>query len=126
MYLQRNTSSNETFLLKRTFEAYSKKLGVDSHHYHCDNGRFSDNLFQQDVIDKGQSMSQCGVNSHFQNGIAEKRIRDLQDHARKSLIDAKVRWPEAITTNLWPYAMRNANDDICMIPDNIDRTSKYE
>ena len=126
VYLQRNTSSNETFLSKGTFEAYSRKLGVDIKHYHCDNGRFRDNLFQRDVIGKGQTMSQCGVSTHFQNSIAEMRIRDLQDYARKSLIHAKIRWPEAITTNLWPYAIRNANDNICMIPDNIDGTSKYE
>ena len=100
VYLQRNTSSNETFLSKQAFEAYSKKLGVDIQHYHCDNGRFRDNLFIRDVIDKGQSISQCGVNAHFQNGIAETRIKDLQDHARKSLIHAKIRWPEAITANL--------------------------
>ena len=114
------------FLSKCAFKAYSKKLGVDIQHYHCDNGRFSDNLFMRDVIDEGQSMSQCGVNAHFQNGIAEKRIRDLQDHARRSLIHAKIRWSEVITANLWPYAIRNANDDICTIPDKMDGTSKLE
>ena len=33
---------------------------------------------------KEEKMSYCGVNVHFQNGIAEKRIRDLQEHARKN------------------------------------------
>ena len=125
VYFHRNTSSNGTYLSKRAFVACSKKLGLDLQHYHCDNRRFSDNFFQREVIDKGQSMSQCGVNAHFQNGITGKRIRDLQDHARKSLIHTKVRWPEAITANLWPHVIRNANDDICMIPDNIDGTSKH-
>ena len=88
VYLQRNTSSNETFLSKCAFEQEAR---VDIQHYHCNNGRFSDNLFQRDVIDKDQSMSQCGVNAHFQNGIAEKMIRVLQDHTRKSFLHAKVR-----------------------------------
>jgi hypothetical protein len=26
-------------------------------------------------------VTHCGVNAHFQNGIAERRIRDLQDRA---------------------------------------------
>ena len=83
-------SSNKTFLSKYVFEAYSKTLGIDIEHYHCDNGRFIDNLFYPDVTDRGQSISHCGVNTHFQNGIAKKRIRDLQDHARKSLIHAQT------------------------------------
>eukprot|EP00980_Cylindrotheca_fusiformis_P030679 scaffold25213_cov162-Cylindrotheca_fusiformis.AAC.2 len=40
--------------------------------------------------------------SHFQNGISEKRIRDLQEAARTALLDAKSRWPKAISTALWP------------------------
>ena len=52
----------------------------------------------------------CGVNAHFQNGIAEKRIRDLQEAARSQLLHAKHRWPSAVDTCLWPYAIRYAND----------------
>jgi hypothetical protein len=54
-------------------------------------------------------MSFSGVGAHHQNGIAEKRIRDLQDLARSMLIHAMRRWPDAINTYLWPYALRKAN-----------------
>jgi hypothetical protein len=50
------------------------------------------------------------VNAHFQNGIAEKRIRNLQEAARSQLLHAKHRWPTAVDTCLWPYAIRYAND----------------
>lgn len=40
--------------------------------------------------------------------IAEKRIRDLQEAARSSLIHAKRRWPDTKTSNLWPYTLRQA------------------
>ena len=57
-------------------------------HYHADNGRFADNKFREAVAQKGQSLTFCGVNAHFQNGVAERRIRELQDHARTMLIHA--------------------------------------
>ena len=34
----------------------------------------------------------------------------MQDHARTMLIHANKRWPAAINTHLWPYALRMAND----------------
>jgi hypothetical protein len=83
---------------------------VTINHYHADNGRFGDNAFMQLVAKSGQTIYFCGVNAHFQNGIAEKRICDLSEQARKQLLHAKARWPEAIEINLWPYAIRNAND----------------
>lgn len=49
----------------------------------------------------------CGVNTHFQNGIAEKAIQDLQEQAWKQLLHAKARWPEVVHLLLWPYALRN-------------------
>ena len=50
------------------------------------------------------------MNAHFQNGVAERRIRELQDHARTMLIQANRRWPTAIDTHLLPDAIRTAND----------------
>ena len=90
---------NENYFSKRAFEAYSKKLGIDLQHYRCKDGRFINNLLHGDIINKRQSISHCGVNAHFQDGLAEKRISNLQDYARKSLIHAKTRWPAAITSN---------------------------
>ena len=63
-----------------------------------------------EVANAGQTISFCGVNAHFQNGVAEKRIRDLTDNARTMLIHAHRCWPEAISAHLWPYAIRMAND----------------
>jgi hypothetical protein len=50
------------------------------------------------------------VGSHHQNGIAENRIGDLQRKATTLLLQAQRRWPDAINTHLWPYAMRCANE----------------
>jgi hypothetical protein len=67
----------------------------------------------------------CGVGPHHQNGIAEKRIGDLQRRATTLLLHAQRRWLDAKNSHLWTYAIRAANDcrnytptntqDICLI-----------
>jgi hypothetical protein len=126
VHLQQGLTSNETVEAKRAFEAYARSNGVTIKHYHADNGRFADNAFLNSVATSGQTISFCGVNAHFQNGIAEKRIRDLQEQARKQLLHAKARWPTAIEINLWPYAIRNANDIRNTIADKDDGSSPLE
>jgi hypothetical protein len=110
VHLQESTKGEETLLAKRAFEAYAASFGVMIQNYHADNGRFAERLFLDHATLKGQTVSLCGVNAHFQNGIAEKRIRDLTERARTSLLHGMNRWPSAVTVNLWPYALRFAND----------------
>jgi hypothetical protein len=97
---------------KEEFERFSRTHGVTVKHYHADNGRFSDNAWRNHVLSSNQRLTFCGVGAHHQNGRAEKRIRDLQDLARTSLIYANRRWPDAVDARLWPYALRHANDTI--------------
>ena len=109
VHMQVSTSAQETVEGKICFEKYARSHGVKVQHYHADNGVFADNLFKQAVLEENQTLSFCGVNAHWQNGIAERRIRELQDMTRTMLLHAASRWPGAITANLWPLAMRMAN-----------------
>ena len=79
-------------------------------HDHADNGRFVDNGFIQACKDNNQGITYCGVNAHFQNGIAEKRIRDLQEQARMMLLFVVHKWPRMLSMALWLYALRTANE----------------
>ena len=110
VHLQRSTSATDTIEAKERFESWAETHGVAIQHYHADNGIFADNEFRKAVASKGQRLTFSGVNAHFQSGMAERRIRDLQDSARTMLLHAHRRWPTAITTNLWPYAVRYASD----------------
>ncbi len=96
--------------LKIAFEKFAASHGVNIKHYHADNGRFKDKLFSKSIEEKGQTISFCGVGAHHQNGIAEKRIGDLQRRATTLLLHAQRRWPDAINSHLWTYAIRAAND----------------
>ncbi len=109
VHFQYSTNAQETLEAKAAFERFAKSHGVEVKAYHADNGRFAEKAWQQDAEAKGQRLTYTGVNAHFQNGRAEKRIRDLQDMGRTQLIHAHRRWSDAISPYLWPYAMRTAN-----------------
>jgi hypothetical protein len=126
VHLQSDDSSAETIEAKRAFETFAAEHGVRIQHYHCDNGRFFDNAFKQACHDARQQLTFCGVNAHFQNGIAERSIRDLSENARKQLLHARARWPQAVHFALWPYALRNAALLHNTLPMMEDGTSRLE
>ncbi len=126
VHFQKSTSAAETVEGKRAFERYAKKHGVTVKHYHADNGIFAEAEFVRALEADGQTISYCAVNAHHQNGKAEKKIRDLQELARTMMLHAKQRWPTAITANLWPYAMRMANDVSNVAPGIADAISPIE
>jgi hypothetical protein len=76
VHMQQQLTSNETVEVKHAFEAFARYQGATIKHYHAYNGRFGDNAFMKYVREDrpSQSISFCGVNTHFQNGIAEKKI----------------------------------------------------
>ena len=118
VYLQKRITSQETVMAKHAFERATEQRGVKIKHYHADNGQFADNAFIQDCQANRQILSYCGVNAHFQNGIAERHIRDLQEWMRTSMLYAMNKWRKMVIINLWPYAMRHANDVANATPRN--------
>jgi len=86
----------ETVDVKRAFEHFAEQHGIRILHYHCDNGRFADKKFKSAYASSNQFLTFCGINTHFQNGIAEKAIPDLRESARKQLLHAQHCWPAAI------------------------------
>jgi hypothetical protein len=89
IHLMTKLTSEETMEAKQAFEHFAKQHGIRILHYHCNNGQFADNAFKNSCSAKGQRLTFCRVNAHFQNGIAEKAIRDLQESARKQLLHAR-------------------------------------
>ena len=91
------------------FQDFARNHGVTIKYYHADNGRFADKQFLTDVDEDNQRISFCAAYAHFQNGKAEKRIRDLQDRTRRVLLHSVARWPDVSTTHLWPFALHYVN-----------------
>ena len=63
---------------------------------------------------------------HFQNGIAEKRIQDLQEATRTSLLYTLHKWPCMLSVNLWPYAMCTVNEIMISMPTKYSDKSPQE
>ena len=110
IYLQWTITSAETIQAKHTFERIAEDMGVCIHHYHVNNGRFADKGFVQDCQKQHQGLSYCGVNPHFQNGITEKKIRNLQEQTRTMMLHALRKWSSMLSIHLWPYGLCTAND----------------
>ena len=51
-------------------------------------------------------MSYCGVGAHHQNAVVESRIKHVCYGGRTILLHAKRKWPDVISTILWPYAVQ--------------------
>lgn len=126
IHLQETLKANDTLQAKEAFERHCELFGIKIKQYHADNGRFEERAFIEDIQRKGQTITYFGVNAHFQNGIAKKRIRDLQDTARTMMLHATARWPKAMSMHLWPYAMRMANDIMNAAPTRKDQKSATE
>ena len=126
VYMQKHLTSEETVKAKHAFERSAEQRGVKVIHYHADNVRFVDNAFIADCKAQRQGLSYCGVSAHFQNGIAECRIRDLQEHTRTSMLYAMNKWKRMVLICLWPYAMRHANDVANATPRKGDDRSPLE
>lgn len=108
VYLQKTATAEETIKAKQAFEHYAATCGISVRAYHADNGIFKANAFRNECYKNNQPLTFAGVNAHHQNGVAERRIRELQELTRSMLVHAHKRWPEAVTINLWPYALRTA------------------
>ena len=121
VYLQKTASADETIEGKHAFERLCQQNGIRVQHYHADNGIFKANKWVNDCQKCGQGLTFAGVNAHHQNGQAEARIRRLQELTRTQLAHAKRKWPQEISANLWPYALRIANDANNATPNLADK-----
>jgi len=106
--LMRDLTLDETLLAKTAFERHANEGGVSIASYRADNGRFADAGFQKAIKEANQSITFCAVGAHHQNGIVERRIKELTLISRTLLLHAKRHWPDYITTMMWPFALKEA------------------
>ena len=106
VHLMRDFTAEATLEAKNAWERLAGTHAVRIRRYRADNGRYSDPSFLQDIKDNGQIITFCGVGAHHQNGIAEKKIRDLVENARTQLVHAMHLWPGMIQQVLWPFALK--------------------
>jgi Reverse transcriptase (RNA-dependent DNA polymerase) len=123
VHLQKSSSAEETIEAKEAWEAYARTHGVTVKAYHADNGIFRANKWVESCRKARQPLTFAGVNSHHENGIAERRIKEIQEGARTMLIHANRRWKSNVNAHLWPYAVRMASDQVNVMP-NMQREDR--
>ena len=101
-------TSQETLDAKHAYERKAKENGVVVNGYHADNLHFNSNKFMGDCVSAGQRMTFCGVGAHHQNGVVERKNRELTEAARTVLLHAQRKWHKVIKPILWPYALLSA------------------
>ncbi|KAL7461231.1 hypothetical protein ACHAXS_001651, partial [Conticribra weissflogii] len=108
VHLMRDQTQDSTLKAKASFERLANAYDVQIQSYHADNGRFAEKRFLDEIRRCNQEISFCAVGAHHQNGIVERKIKDLTLITRTLLLHAKRHWPEMITTMLWPQALKAA------------------
>jgi hypothetical protein len=118
VYMQFSTNAEETVNAKLAFEAYAALQGVTIWHYHADNGQFAETKWLEAVNAHRpqQTVSFCGVGAHHQNGIAKKKISNLQENACPMMLHASMHWQQAHTVSLWLYTLQMAVDIMYSTP----------
>jgi hypothetical protein len=119
-HLQSTLSTEDTLQAKKAFERYCESHGVKVMHNHADNGMFVYHAFIEDIKQQNQKITYCGVNAHFQSGVAEKCIWDLQDLTCTAMLYASAHWPKAFSNHLWPYTLRCVNETYISMPKRLD------
>jgi len=95
---------------RRLFECLAAENGVSVRKYHGDNGVFASTLFKSYCELLNQTFDYSGVGAKHQNGVAERMIGTITCRARTMLLHAMHHWPDAITEDLWPFALKLAVD----------------
>ena len=101
----KSISGEDTLSAKHAYERKAKEHGVTVNAYHADNLHFNGNRFTADCVSAGQKLTYCGVGAHHQNGVVERKNRELTEGARTVLLHAQRKWPRIIKPILWPYAL---------------------
>jgi hypothetical protein len=116
VHLQKGATAEETLEGKKAFEAYARDHSISIKAYHADNGIFCAHKWVDCCRMAEQGLTFAGVNSHHENGIAKRRIKELQDLARTMLIHANRQWKMSVNAHLWPYTVRMASEQINYMP----------
>ena len=88
LHLMTSLDGEQTMAAKVAYEQLAQNYGISMQGYQADNGQFEDKGWHEDCTEQQQALTFCGVRAHHQNGIAKKRIRDLSEGARTSLLHA--------------------------------------
>ena len=96
IHLMTKMNTPSTVKVKEAFEHIARSYNVTINNYHCNNGLFDTKYFKSSIQKANQSITFCVVNTHHQNGKAERRIKDVIEGAITDLLHLPHCCPKAI------------------------------
>jgi hypothetical protein len=111
-----NFTAGEAIRAKREFEQEMVSMGVVTLHYHTDDGEFTSAEFQDELAKLNQGLSLSAVGAHHENVMAERTIGTVVSLARTMMLHSTMRWPQGMSTKLWPMAMKHAEFIVNHVP----------
>jgi len=108
--LNYSTGAAEATHAKHRFEKLASEHNISIRKYHGDNGVFATQQFKSSCEILNQRLDFSGVGAKHQNGVAERMIGTITRRARTMLLHAIRRWPDTISEDLWPFALKLAVD----------------
>ena len=106
--LMRDITLDETLLAKTSFKHLANDGGVTIKSCRADNGRFAEKGFHSKVQESNQNITFCAVGIHHQNGIVERKIKELTLISRTLLLQTIRHRPNYTTTTMWPFTLKEA------------------
>ena len=82
-HLQGGQNLIESIKSKAAYEQIAATFGIRVKNFYTDNRIFAEKRLKSDGSNNDETMSYCGVEAHFQNGIAEASIKQLTEKASK-------------------------------------------
>lgn len=99
---------SELIKSKEEFTTWAASYNVNIETIRADNGVYAARAFQDHCMKHQQHLTFCAVGAHWQNGIAERFVGTITERARTILLHAMSKWPDLITKDFWPFAIRHA------------------
>ena len=90
---------------KHRYEKVAKSYGLKVKVYHADNLRLNDANYKENYIKIDQRLSFYGAGAHHQHYITDNMTKQICHGGCTSLLRAKIKWPELISTILWSYTI---------------------
>jgi hypothetical protein len=105
---QVSLQAGETTATKHTFDRFAHDHGVKLQHFRLDNSPFNCDEFKEDLAYQGHTIDFSGVDTHHQNGVAERAQGTVMTWKHAQMMHQLLHWPDQVNESLWPYALNKA------------------
>ena len=86
VYNQVFVGASDTIRSKELYDQHDLEMRIKIKSYRGDNGLYNSNTLQQDLLKRYQKISISGVDSHYQNRVAERVIQTIVSSAPTIMI----------------------------------------